>query len=575
MGKLWKYFMVYRQGILALTLILGAIGIRVVLLLSGWPAVSAEEGTFGLEAMHIAYRGEFPVFMYGQDYMGTIEAYTAAILFRFFGVSWFTLHLSMVILFALFLVCLYFLTKLLYSPKLSLFTLALLSFGSIDMITPQLRVLGGAVETLLFGTLLLLLATYLSLHAGQPLSKGKRWLRIACFIAWGCCAGLGLWSHLLVAPFVLVSGLLLLIFCRRELLSLAPIALLIGLVAGLLPLILYNLHAAPGHSSLDAILSVYMTPDGKTQSGPYELIKQFMGTFLYSLPVSTGMNPLYSSEPLPLPSFSPLRTSWLNVIAVGAWSMGYILLFTLAFYMIGKGLWQLRKLRSTTDDSTLEREHHQIAVIYSAQLMLLLSAALTIALFAFSSNAASRPWSTRYLIGLQVALPAILWPLWNGVNTHLARFSFVPSSSILALLARRALLALLVCFFALQTFGTVTQMPANVADNAQVDALTQDLMHMGITRIYSGYWQCDRFIFQTQEKLTCAVVHDDMSPGLTRYQPYVTIVRQDRHAAYVFPEKSIYETNFERKTAYLNHGFDRIYVDGYVVYIPKYGPIGG
>lgn len=571
MSKARKYFATSRNGILALVLILGAVGVRVALLIGGWPATSAEEGTFGLEAMHIAYRGAWPVFMYGQDYMGTIEAYVSAILFHLFGVSWFTLRLSMVLLFALFLVCLYFLTKLLYSPKMSLFVLALLCFGSFDMLTPQMMVVGGAVETLIFGTLLLLVATRLSLSAGEQLSSGQRWLRLAGFGAWGCCTGLGLWSHLLVAPFVLVSGLLLLVFCRKEIRSFAPVALLAGLIVGLLPLILYNLHAAPGHNSLDAFLNVYAAGSKSTQaqSRLYVLIKQFIGTFFFTLPTITGTNPIYPSNPLPLPYFGSTRAPQLNVLAVGGWSTGYLLLFVCACYMASEGLRQLRKLHPTVRDVWAAKDH-QMAVIYSAQLMLLLAAAITIALFAFSSNAAVRPWSTRYLVGLEVALPAIIWPLWNGVNTYLTRFSPVQSPALWALIFRRGLLALLLCFFAVETFATTAQMPANVADNAQVNALTRDLIHMGVTRLYSGYWQCDRFMFQTQEGLICAVVSIDMSPGLTRYQPYYTIVHNDPDAAYVFVPGSTYDSGFQKKFASQKQAFEQIFMDGYVVYIPQH-----
>ncbi|HEY0754887.1 MAG TPA: hypothetical protein VGD98_13090 [Ktedonobacteraceae bacterium] len=570
MSKSLKYLLGRRADILALLLILLAMGIRIALLISGWPAVNSEEGTFGLEAMHIAYRGEFPVFMYGQDYMGTLEAYVGALLFHLFGVSWFTLGLSMALLFALFLVSIYFLTKLLYSAGMGLFILLLLCFGSIDMLIPETMMVGGAVETLIFGTLLLLLATRLSLSARQQLSERKRWLRFAGFAAWGCCAGLGLWSHLLVTPFVLVSALLLLIFCHKEILSFAPVALLLGFVLGLLPLILYNLYAAPGHSSLDAFLAVYATGSHTHLSLLYRLIKQFIGTFFFALPTITGLNPLYPSNPLPLPYFSSTRAPLLSILTVGGWSLGYVLLFVLACYMAGKGLRQLRKLYPGRGDLWNTKDR-QMAVIYTAQLMLLLAATITIALFAFSSNAASRPWSTRYLIGLLVAMPAVLWPLWNGVNTYLARFGPEPTSAFPALIFRRALLILLVCFFAYETvFATAAQTPANIADNAQVQAITHDLTRMGITHLYSGYWQCERFMFQTQEALTCAVVAEDISKGFTRYKPYYVSVHNDPNTAYVFPVNSAFANNFERKSAAQPGAFEQIFMDGYVVYIPQH-----
>jgi hypothetical protein len=553
----------------------------VALLIGGWPLKSAEEGTFGLEAMHIAYRGEFPVFMYGQDYMGTIEAYVSAILFRLFGISWFTLHLSMVLLFALFLVCLYFLTKLLYSPKLGLFTLALLCFGSFDMLMPQMMVVGGAVETLVFGTLLLLLATRLALSSGEQEVAGKRWLRMAGFVAWGCCAGLGLWSHLLVAPFVLASGLLLLVWCRREILSLAPLALLLGLVLGLMPLLLYNLHAAPGHSSVDAFLKVYLEGGEVSQSLFFMRARQFLGTFFFALPSITGVNALYPSRPLPLPYFSTTRAPLLDVLVMGGWSLGYALLFALACSMAVQGLRRLRKEHGAVREAWAVKEHgavreawvgkdHRMAVIYTAQLALLLAAALTIALFLFSSDSSSRPWSTRYMVGLAVAMPALLWPLWNGVNSSLPRFLAAPSPAKLALLCRRIVLILLVCLFASETFAATTSMAGNVAGDARTAAITHDLLQRGITRIYSGYWQCDLFTFQTQEKLICADDSEDLTPGLTRYQPYRAIVDSDPNAAYVFPQGSVYASNLELKIARDHLKFERLLLDGYVVYVPQH-----
>ncbi|HEX7736475.1 MAG TPA: hypothetical protein VF458_16605, partial [Ktedonobacteraceae bacterium] len=161
--------------------------------------------------------------------------------------------------------------------------------------------------------------------------------------------------------------------------------------------------------------------------------------------------------------------------------------------------------------------------------------------------------------------------LWNGVNTSLARFSSVSSPALLTLTLRRVVLILLICFLAGETMVVATQqIPANLADNAQVEAITHDLIRLGITRFYSGYWQCDRFIFQTKEALTCAVVGEDLSRGLTRYQAYYLAVKNDPNAAYVFPANSAYANNFERQNAGLKQAFEKLLIDGYVIYIPRH-----
>ncbi len=570
----WKHLKPISYDLCALALIALAVGLRVWLLAHSWPQPTSEEGTFGIEALHIAYHGQFPIFMYGQDYMGTLESYLAALYFHLFGVSWLTLRLSVVTLFAIFLLCLYYLTKLLYTPKLALFTLALLSFGSIELLWPEMMVLGGAMETLVFGTLLFLLATHLSLRAGQEITPRQKWLRLIGFAAWGCCAGLGLWSHLLVAPFVLVSGLLLLFFCRREIRTLAPIVLLAGFILGLLPLIIYNVTGFPNHTTLAAFFGTYNTKTGLIANAtPLTLLlMQCIGTFLFTLPTATGLHAFYGSNPLPLPLFGTQPAPIGSVLMTGAWSLGYLLLIGLALFMAGNGLHKLSKTRERAAWSAKER---RVEVLYAAQITLLVSALITLALFLHSLNSASRPWSTRYLVGLLVATPALLWPLWNGVNSALpdllstTKRVFLPGK-----LLRYAVLSLLLCFFAGEMLQTTTQMPDIVKDNAQVNALTHDLLKMGVSHVYSGYWQCDRFIFVTQEKLICAVLDVDnhnnsLSPGLTRYAPYKTIVDADPHAAYVFPDdKSNFEQILDEMIAHhLKHLHKRV-LDGYAVYFP-------
>jgi hypothetical protein len=208
-------------------------------------------------------------------------------------------------------------------------------------------------------------------------------------------------------------------------------------------------------------------------------------------------------------------------------------------------------------------------VIYASQLMLLLGAAITIAIFACSSDAATRPWSVRYLVGLLIATPALLWPLWNGVTTRLpVFFPALKQRTSLALFARRVVLVLLVCLFAGEMFFAIPEMPASAADNAQVSALTHDLLQRGITRVYSGYWQCDRFAFITQEKLICATIWPpNLVRSHSRYQPYDAIVQSDPDAAYVFLPDTDYTQSMDQQIAKEHWPYHKITLDGYSVYL--------
>src|SRR5258708_6936117 len=104
----------------AIIIIAIAVALRVTLLALGWPLLDSDEGTMGLMGMHIAFQHEHPIFFYAQGYMGSTEAYLAAIMFHFFGVSSFTLRFGLIIIFTLFLIGMYLLTSLLYTKKLAL-----------------------------------------------------------------------------------------------------------------------------------------------------------------------------------------------------------------------------------------------------------------------------------------------------------------------------------------------------------------------------------------------------------------------------------------------------------------------
>ena len=170
-----KYFKTGRYGVAALISILCSVALRFVLIAQGWPATNSDEATMGLMARDIAYRGQLPIFFYGQYYMGALEAYIAAAVFRLSGSSLFSLRLGLVLLFALFLLSTYLLTSLLYSRAWALVVVIILGLGSSFVLTRELSAIGGYPETLLFGSLAFLLAAKLALtyEPGQVLERWR------------------------------------------------------------------------------------------------------------------------------------------------------------------------------------------------------------------------------------------------------------------------------------------------------------------------------------------------------------------------------------------------------------------
>lgn len=593
------------SGVLAVAIILLAVALRIALIAQGWPLLDSDEGTMGLMGMHIAFRREYPLFFYAQGYMGAAEAYLAAILFRLFGVSSFTLRLGLVGMFALFLLGMYLLTSLLYSKKLALVTLALLALGSNPMLMRELIAVGGVPETWLSGTILLLLSSWLALTSSQDFSMRNRWRRLVAYGVWGLAAGFGLWSHMLIVPFILLGGGILLLFCWRELLSWAPVCLLLGLLISASPLIYYNLTAPAGKDTL--FYALHAISAGGTPQLPLDVLlpMQIKGALFISLPTVTGANPLcygaVSALHLArLSNFRDLRCSLVQAV----WPLGVIVLWLMAAGLTIGALWRLRPRSPQHTGSSGSSENRRSIILHATRLALLLNGAIPLLLYVTSPNSAFYPVATsRYLTGMLVTTPAILWPLWNGgaaikplalkfserltLAVRFARVSRFVRYGCLCLIGMVLLLGVFSTFTGIPAASAVDQqedvyytqistqhldVPAVQALNAQEAALIHDLLRIGAKRIYSDYWTCDRIIFQSKERIICSVVQDTLAPGHNRYPPYSVMVKADPGAAYVFRIGSLPDTTFAQHMASSDGQFKRfkqyrrLTLDGYAVY---------
>jgi hypothetical protein len=554
----------------ALAIILCATLLRLLFDALGWPATNSDEGTMGIMAMHIAFRGEHPVLFYGQNYMGAMEAYLAAAFFRLFGTSLFTLRLSVILLDALFLVSTYLLTSLLYNKKLALITVALLSLGSNAIFMRELYATGGSTQTLLFGSLSFLLAAWLGLTYRQDLSESRRWLRYAAYGGWGLVVGMGVWSDSVVLPFFLLSMLLLLLFCWHDLRSLAPFCVLAGFILGVSPLLAYNIQAPPDQNSLSILFGLFR---GTNVQSPHTLAQFWLGiknTIQISLPTATG------DPSCPIPSLDYANTdeaqSTSCMVLHTLWGLGYLLLLGYAIVLAVLPLWKLRSSSHTAE----ERETRVRSI---ARLCLLASAVVAIVAYAVSSAPLGAPQShARYLVGLLMVTPALLWPLWLGiVEATLAvahphptfgetRMRAGDGKRRLYSLAHLLVLVLIGGAFLLGTLGVVSDIPAAQAANRQQDALIRDLLQRGIRHIYTEYWTCDRIAFISREQIICGVVNNSLQPSHNRDTRYYTLVSADPHSAYVFPNVGTQFTAPQISTRTTT--WKKFVLDGYVVYVP-------
>jgi hypothetical protein len=578
----------------AAVIIVIAAMLRLALVALGWPPLDSDEGTMGIMGIHIAFHGEWPIFFYGQGYMGAFEAYLAAIMFRLFGVSTFTLLLGLILMYTLFLIMMYRLTCLLYSKSLAIITLIFLCLGSNPMLTRELVAIGGYPETLMFGSILMLLSSWLVLHSHPDLSPPEQRKRLWVYALWGLVAGLGIWTHVLIAPFVLFGGILLLLFCWRELLGWASLCLVLALLIGALPMIIYNVSVPPNQSTLAYILHVHSASGIALppKSVLYQL--QFRGALLISLPLATGAAPLCSPSQI---SFSHLSNTHVVVCTFTstAWSLGIIALWLLA---AASALYQIWRVCSRRPYAV---EEGRLLIVATTRLALLATSALTLFLYVISPDSALFSVATsRYLIGVLVSTPALLWPLWRGVNIVKplvlklsSRLSLVMLLSRLSFGVRRVVLVGigLVLLIGSQSIFTgfpsappVGQLWGRFAiqvndqhlDLAQARKLDQqqyelidNLLRIGAVHIYSDYWTCDRLIFQSRERIICYSLKDNLYTGQNRYLPYMAIVRSDKYAAYVFQVGSPSASQFAHLIRRSQSRYRHFVFDGYVVYQPK------
>src|SRR5260221_6542726 len=92
------------------------------------------------------------------------------------------------------------------------------------MLDAEIAGLAGYPELLFFGSLSMLLASWLALSYDQYSSPDRRLWRSIAYGCWGLVAGLGFLSDFPILLFILLSCLLLVLFFLREIVQVALLA---------------------------------------------------------------------------------------------------------------------------------------------------------------------------------------------------------------------------------------------------------------------------------------------------------------------------------------------------------------
>jgi 4-amino-4-deoxy-L-arabinose transferase-like glycosyltransferase len=215
---------------------------RLILILQG--KINSDEAIVGLMGMEIL-KGHHTAFYWGQGYMGSLEAYLAALLFALFGPSPETLKLAP---FLFFLAAVWLHARVaarLFDPLTARLTLIFLFCSSWVFTVWSFAPRGGYMTALALGGGALLLGLRLEERgggdAGDNLLMGVLW-------------GLGLWTHFFFAYYIIPLALLVVVPALgrpgrfRRLASLTA-----GFVLGALPLLVWNLRHDLGSFRLKKI----------------------------------------------------------------------------------------------------------------------------------------------------------------------------------------------------------------------------------------------------------------------------------------------------------------------------------
>ncbi|XTZ16808.1 ArnT family glycosyltransferase [Micromonospora echinospora] len=518
-------------GYVAAAIGLAGVTYRAILMALDVPPANSDEGTAGLAALHIGEGRHWPTFFYGQDYMGTFYSYLAAPLAQLLGTHWWVLRLPALAMYAVFLLLVFRLTRTLYTRWFAVVVIAVLAFGSDRVVKDQIIGAGGYSDVATATAGLMLASTLLVLGPEK---------RQMTFAVWGWLAGYIVWTHWLALPYV-AAAVLLVAWMGRAWLSIRRAFLaVVGFLLGAAPLIWFNLRSDHPDS-----FSVLLSLSGATEPAAWS--DRLHGAVLLGLPLSSGMC---------APSRCEIWQMW--------WGPAYLILMvvsaTVAVVAIRRG-----------DPDERRRQAGRLALVAGA--------AMTLAAYVASSSSATTPIeSARYLHYGLVSLPAVLWPLWIGMGSLFGRAArrgraTDPGRRGVVLAAGCAALTIAVFTGLLVATGQlIAHRPHYAAKADDEQELLDRLRAADITHVYSEYWTCNRLAYRTGERIRCAVLDEDLTPGLDRYRPYRDQVRQAEQVAYVLPDSSAMADNFARSAP---AGVDVVSlhdVAGYQVYLCRQKP---
>lgn len=476
-ARLGTIILVCRRHYVPIVLALATL-VRIAFIEGAKLPFESDEAIVGLMARHILYRGEHPLFYYGQSYLGPLEAASAAVSFALFGPTVTSLRLAPALYSIVFIVLSERFARRAFGVAAAGAASIYLALGPLFLLTWSVKARGGYAEVIALGQALLWLS--LTIGEGKP-ARGWRW---AIF---GGVAGLAVWTDPLAVVYLAPAALYLLLRLRDRLLSLGPVQAMAGFLVTAWPLLLFNIrsHGQTLHELVNPNVS---------QPLALETLRHNLSLVTReSLPIVLGFFQASSN----LPAFAAARAAspWSAVVTT---AVALVLMLVLAVLFLRS---IPRSIRARAQPSDL----------------LVWVGACTIALFCLSQVDVLYVTEPRYLLPLYslVPLAGAFWArIWSSQRT-------------VALAAALGILALNVG--SILSFAPALAAPrleGKVIDAGDTGLVTFLDAH-DVHAIYADYWIGYPIVFQSQERIAASVIDGDLHMGFNRYLPTAIAVAQD------------------------------------------------
>ncbi|MDY6794597.1 MAG: glycosyltransferase family 39 protein [Actinomycetota bacterium] len=424
--------------------------------------VGSDDGILGLMARHILYKGEWPVFFYGQAYNSAVDAYFMVPIFYILGPVAFGVKLSSLIPHLVAIPFFYLAGRELYDEKAGLAAACLASIAPSYLVVMSNHQLGGYAWVFLLSAL----AVYLLLKMDDDDFMSRHpllpWLIIG-FIS-------GLLFYLQPISIPIITAILLFLMIRHYRIPLLPY--LASFVVGCLPLVLYNF--THDFATFDALK--YRASGGLALSG---LLGNIRTEATISLPVLLGVKKV-------------------DTLGFGfsKWFVALVALFYVAafVYLVLRLINLARNWKETAADRSLRRQRDGIFII-------LLIFALVLFYYAMTHYVVEHPRYPHHILVIYI-------PIFLAVGYFLSRMVEIISRRSSLKLSNLSMIV--VIFIVLVPPLVVNAVSVGQIENQDAcfyynkydfSELTQFLRDKGIDRVYTGYMYCYKLVFESGEKI--------------------------------------------------------------------------